>query len=221
MNKGGWWGVLEGCRRGKRKREVGNDIKEDSRRWIGFIWASLTGCLLDLKPSFFLRCPRLLFLCLTSVPPTPACFGNSVFICRLQHVALSLEDDGYPWGEGGCVPPTPPPHSPRSSPGPSSHHNLYITTMRPAQYRRERDGVLILPPYLRSRDDTYIFPVFSTGNNNATTASHCYSPPSDSVFVVSAPLLSSLCLSLAVVACQTLLDHFLQTNLIRLSWRTL
>lgn len=44
---------------------------------------------------------------------------------------------------------------------------------------------------------------------------------SASLFVVSAPLLSSLCLLLAVVVCQMLLDDFVHTNLIWLSQCTL
>lgn len=66
----------------------------------------------------------------------------------------------------------------------------------------------------------YIFPISYTGITLlpllATTT-----PLSDSVFVVSAPLLSSFCLLLAVVVCEMLLDDFVQTNLIWLSLCTL
>lgn len=59
--------------------------------------------LLSFSPDFFL-CSlsiMLLFLFLFSISllslsPSPAHCGNSLFICCLQRVALSLEDDGYP-----------------------------------------------------------------------------------------------------------------------------
>lgn len=122
------------------------------------IWACrfFPGCRLDLYRSFspdrFL-CPTCccFFFCfsisLLSLFPSPAYCRNSLFICCLQRVALSLEDDGYPWGGDASSPPPPPPPPPQSHPGPSSHHSLYTTTMRPVQRRGEREGVLICLPF--------------------------------------------------------------------------
>lgn len=138
----------------------------------------LTRSHLPVSPSLALRPPCCVFsISLTSVPPSPTCCGNIFFffICCLQRVALSLEDDGYPWGVANVR---------RTLP--SSHHNLYITTRRATRHRRDIERrVLTLTPYLRNRDE-FFFHVSSSG---ITTLAWLLA-----VFMVSVTLLSSLCL---------------------------
>lgn len=194
--------------------------KERSRR-IGFIWTSgfffwAPSRVDSLFSSWFLSffsvhpssCSFPVFY-LTSVPPSPACTVVTVFlsaVCSAWHSVWRMM--AIPEG-GECALPSP---RPLLSP---HHYNEASTTQT-----REREGVLILPPCWRSRDAMYILPIFYTGITLlpllATTT-----PLNDSVFVVSAPLLSSLCLLLAVVVCEMLLDDFVQTNLIWLSPCTL
>lgn len=116
-------------------------------------------------------------LCLTSpsllLAPSPACFSNSLFICCLQRVALSLEDDGYPWGGRGSSLP-PPPHS---YPGPSA------TSLLRGQYNaeeKEKDSSFCIPfwgagmTYTSCKSSFLSY--FLHWSNITTTTSHYYFP---------------------------------------------
>lgn len=115
-------------------------------------------CRLDLNLFFF---PLLLLISLLFCPS--CCFLSSLFSISplsLLHqpavVTVFLSAVCSAWHsvwrmmaipEGGWVGvQRVSPLSPLPFPGPSSLHSLYIMTMRPAQHRREREGVLNLPP---------------------------------------------------------------------------
>lgn len=140
MNKGGG-GWNEAEEEGHLRSGDCWEEKERSRR-IGFIWTSgfffwAPSRVESLFSSWFLSffsvhpssCSFPVFY-LTPVPPSPACTVVTVFlsaVCSAWHSVWRMM--AIPEG-GECAPhPSPPP-------GPSSHH---ITTMRPAQHRRERE----------------------------------------------------------------------------------
>lgn len=88
------WGLL-----GRKRKEQENRFHMNL--WFLFLGAVYTRISLFLLISFFLLCPSFFFFFphfLSHLCPsfTSLYCGNGVFICCLQRVALSLEDDGYP-----------------------------------------------------------------------------------------------------------------------------
>lgn len=149
MNKGGDWKGEKGKvgeRRGE-EREVRKEQENGCYTKLPFLsWVpSRLGSLFDFFPHSRSITPLcFLYVHLTSLSlPYTILLVVTVFlsaVCSAWHSVWRMM--AIP--EGGVMQPAPP--TPQSHPGPSSHHSLYTTTMRPVQRRGEREGVLILPP---------------------------------------------------------------------------